>query len=63
MYRGKGGEGIDANEAWEKFKVLFTLAMDAIVPMKDIRIKYRTEPELNEEILELIHARERVLHI
>ena len=54
---------IDVNEACEKFKTLFTLAMDAIAPMKSVRIKCRTEPWMNEEILELIQARDRALHI
>ena len=52
---------IDVNVAWEKFKAMFTLAIDEIAPEKDIRIKYRTEPWINEEILELIHARDRAL--
>ena len=30
---------MDVNEAWEKFKVLFTLAMDSIAPMIDTRMK------------------------
>ena len=51
----------DANEAWEKFKTLFTVAMDEIAPMKDVRTKYRTEPWMNEEILELMYARDRAL--
>merc|ERR1711874_348725 len=41
----------------------FTLAMDAIAPMIDTRIKNRTEPWVNEEILKLIQARERALRI
>ena len=44
----------DVNIAWESFKAMFTLAIDEIAPMKDIRIKYRTEVWMNEEILELI---------
>ena len=35
--------------------------MDEIAPMKDVRTKYRTEPWMNEEILELMHARDRAL--
>ena len=51
----------NVNVAWEKFKAMFTLAMDEIAPEKDITIRYRTEPWINEEILELIHARDRAL--
>ena len=54
---------IDVNEAWEKFKVLFTLAMDSIAPMIEKRINIRTEPWVNDEILELIQERERALRI
>ena len=39
---------IDVNEAWEKFKPLFTLAMDSIAPMIDTTIKNGTEPWINE---------------
>ena len=51
----------DVNVAWEKFKALFTLAVDEIAPMKDIRIKYRTEAWMNEEILELMQTRDKAL--
>ena len=52
---------IDVNEACEKFKALFTIAMDAIAPMKTIRIKCRTEPWIDAEILELMQERDRAL--
>ena len=52
----------DVNVAWEKCKALFTLAMNEIAPEKDVRIKYRTEPWINEDILELKHARYRALY-
>ena len=35
---------------------MFTLALDEIAPEIDIRIKYRIEPWINEDILELIHG-------
>ena len=33
----------DVNVVWEKCKAIFTLAVDEITQMKDVRIKYRTE--------------------
>ena len=53
----------DVNVAWEKFKTLFTLAVDEIAPMKDIRIKYRTEAWMNEEILELMQTKDKALSL
>ena len=42
---------------------MFTLAVDEIAPMKDIRIKYRTEAWMNEDILELMQTRDKALSI
>ena len=51
----------DANEAWKKFKTIVTQVMDDIAPEKEIKIKSRTEPWINNEILELIYERNEAL--
>ena len=51
----------DVNEAWEKFSTMFTQVLDDIAPEKEIRIKGRTEPWIDAEILELMQERDRVL--
>ena len=42
---------------------MFTQAVDEIAPMKDIRIKYRTEEWMNEDILNLMQTRDKALSI
>jgi hypothetical protein len=32
------------NEAWSSFKDIFTNILDTVAPLKDIRVKQRTEP-------------------
>ena len=51
----------DVNEAWEKFSKMFTQVLDDIAPEKEIRIKGRTEPWIDAEILELMQERDRAL--
>ena len=51
----------DVNEAWEKFSTMFTQVLDDIAPEKEIRIKGRTEPWIDAEILELMQERDRAL--
>ena len=51
----------DVNEAWEKFNTMFTQVLDDIAPEKEIRIKGRTEPWIDAEILELMQERDRAL--
>ena len=51
----------DVNSAEEKLKTLLTYAMDEVAPENEKRIKVRTEPWINNEILELIHEREKAL--
>ena len=53
----------DVNEAWEKFSTMFTQVLDDIAPEKEIRIKGRTEPWIDAEILELMQERDRALFI
>ena len=51
----------DVNEAWVKFSTMFTQVLDDIAPEKEIRIKGRTEPWIDAEILELMQERDRAL--
>ena len=49
------------NLAEETLKTLLTHAMDEVAPKKEIRINVRTEPWINNEILELIYERDKTL--
>ena len=51
----------EVNLAGEKLKTLITYSMDEVAPEKESRIKIRTEPWINNEILELIDEREKSL--
>ena len=52
---------VEVNSAVKKLKNLLTYAMDKIAPEKEVRIKVRTEPWMNNEILELIYERDKAL--
>ena len=54
-------ECLDVVEAWSIFKTMFTQAMDDVAPEKEVRLKCRTEPWMNNEILELIYERDAIL--
>ena len=43
--------------AWASFKGIFTKVIDKVAPTKVVRIKQRTEPWMNIEILSLIRER------
>jgi len=45
------------NEAWERFKHLFVSVIDNIEPVKQLRIKQRTEPLMDSDILQAIKER------
>ena len=53
----------EVNTAWPKFKDIFINVLDEIAPIKQIRIKTRTEPWMNGEILNLINERDKALTI
>ena len=53
----------EVNTAWPKFKEIFINVLDEIAPIKQIRIKTRTEPWMNGEILNLINERDKALTI
>ena len=45
--------------AWNMFKCCFLGVVDEVAPVKETRIKQRTKPWMNPEILELITIREK----
>ena len=49
----------DVDNAWCLFKSLFLEGVDKIAPYKEIRIKQRTEPWVNDDVLEAIRIRNR----
>ena len=51
----------DVNENWSTFTNVFTDILNTVAPVKEIRLKTRTEPWINSEILELIHERDVLL--
>ena len=46
------------NSAWKSFQNIFSNVLDEVAPVKEIRLKQRTEPWMSSEILELIHSRD-----
>ena len=54
---------LDVNTAWSKFKEIFIKVLDEVAPCKQIRIKTRTEPWMNNKILDLIRERDKALII
>ena len=52
----------DVNEAWHNFKTIFLEILDEVAPIKNVRIKTRTEPWINSSILESIWKRDKLLH-
>ena len=52
----------DVNHAWETFKTIFTGILDHVAPIKEIRLKSRTEPWINNTILEDIRNRDSFLY-
>lgn len=49
----------NACDAWKKFKSNFTSLVDDIAHIKEVRIKQRTEPWFNDEILQSIKDRDK----
>ncbi|KAJ8018258.1 LINE-1 reverse transcriptase-like [Holothuria leucospilota] len=52
----------DVDKAWCVFKRIFTGLIDNIAPIKEIRLKKRTEPWMTSEILDSIRLRDQLLH-
>ena len=45
--------------AWSRFKSIFVTVIDNIAPIKEVRIKNRTEPWIDSEILHSINERDK----
>jgi hypothetical protein len=45
--------------AWARFKTIFCNILDELAPVKSVRLKQRSEPWINSEILELIRERDK----
>ncbi|KAK3085363.1 hypothetical protein FSP39_002164 [Pinctada imbricata] len=52
----------DVNDAWIVFKNIFSETLDAVAPIKEIRLKQRTEPWITSDILEHIQLRDKLLY-
>ena len=49
------------NIAWKSFQTIFLNVLDDIAPIKEIRLKQRTEPWMSSEILQMIKERDKHL--
>ena len=52
----------DVSKAWDLFKDLFHLVLDVVAPIKEIRLKQRTEPWMTTDILQNIQERDNWLN-
>ena len=52
----------DVNQSLCNFKTIFQQILDTVAPIKEIRLKNRTEPWMNNEILENIRHRDYLLY-
>ena len=50
------------NSAWKSFQEVFMSVLDNIAPVKEVRIKQRTEEWMTSDILDLIHCRDKFLY-
>ena len=50
-----------SNAAWAAFKSIVLNILDEIAPVKEVRLKQRTEPWISSEILEMISSRDQCL--
>lgn len=53
----------DVDEAWGQFKNMFLEAVDKVAPIKTIRVKLRSEPWMNGDILEAISKRNKAFSV
>ena len=51
----------NVNDAWNSFKTMLLQVINDIAPVKEVRIKVRTEPWMTSDILKLIYERDRIL--
>jgi hypothetical protein len=52
----------NVDDAWKQFKDIFTTILDKAAPIKEVRLKQRTEPWMNSEILHDIRERDNLLY-
>ena len=52
----------DVDKAWSVFKDNLLYILDKLAPVKEVRIKHKTEPWMNNVILENIRTRDRLLY-
>ena len=52
----------NVDEAWLCFRDLFAKILDSVAPLKEVRIKYHSEPWITAEILDSIRERDSWLH-
>ena len=45
--------------AWKYFQNIFIKILDEVAPVKEVRLKQRTEPWITSDILELLRERDR----
>jgi hypothetical protein len=50
------------NQAWDMFKTHVTTVIDKVAPIKEVRLKQRSEPWITSEILESIRKRDKLFH-
>lgn len=53
----------NVNKAWGIFKDLFLSTLDEVAPIREIKVKKKTEPWITSEILELISERDQYFSI
>ena len=53
----------NVTQSWENFKAILMSAIDNIAPVKEVRIKQRTEPWINNEILQSIKDRDKAFQL
>ena len=52
----------DGNKAWALFHNLNIKVLNSVAPIKQVRLKQRSEPWMDGHILDLINQRYQVLH-
>ena len=50
------------NSAWNAFQRIFLSVLNNVAPIKEVRVKQRTEEWMDSEILDLIHQKDKFLH-
>ena len=53
---------LDVGVAWGSFKDIFHSVLDIVAPLKEVRLKQRTEPWMNSDILQNIRHRDETLN-